>query len=513
MDQATKHHRGRPHPENGTISASRRGRERAGPSRSLWSVLDVPEVRYAHTATGDIAYQVFGRGPVDIVVTPGFVSHLDLQWTMPSFTRFFEMLSSLGRVIIFDKKGTGLSDPADEAVRFDQRAEDIGAVMDAAGVERAVLMGVSEGGPLSILFAAQNPDRVESLILYGTFSKGSLLGGGLIEAFEDAIDHWGSGRTASIFSSSGESTVRKRLAAVFERASASPGMARALVDSVRGADVTAALPIIDMPVLVLNREDDPFAPVDWARDLAAHIPGARLVITDGSDHLPWFGEPDDIIEAIAHFLGQKPVGPLPSRKLMTVMFTDIVDSTVRAVDLGDRDWTRLVERHNGLIRDLVDAFSGEEVKTTGDGFLIVFASSAKAVECGLMATQHVNELGLSIRAGAHTGEVEVLNDDVLGVSVNLAARITSEAGAGEVLVSSPVKDMCAGARLGFKDRGEHELKGLPGLWHLYAAWEDEDLVIDLRQPKELNAGDHMSIFLARRAPSALRSLAGLSRRV
>lgn len=470
-------------------------------------------MRYAHTAGGDIAYQVFGRGPTNIVVTPGFVSHLDLQWTMPSYTRFFEMLASLGRVIIFDKRGTGLSDPTEGAVRFDQRAEDIGAVMDAAGVENAVLMGVSEGGPLSILFAAQNPDRVQSLILYGTFSKGSLLGGALIDTFEDAIEHWGSGRTAAIFSASGESAMRKRLAAVFERASASPGMARALVDSVRSADVTSALSIIDMPVLVLNRKDDPFAPVAWAHHLVEQIAGARLVVTEGSDHLPWFGDPDDIIQAIAAFLGQEAaVTPTHNRKLMTVMFTDIVDSTIRAVDLGDRDWMRLVERHNGMIRDLVEDFSGEEVKTTGDGFLIVFSSSAKAVECGLMATHHVNELGLSIRAGAHTGEVEVLHDDVLGVSVNLAARITSEAGADEVLVSSPVKDMCVGARLTFEDRGEHELKGLPGLWHLYSAWESEDLVIDLRQPKELNAGDHMSIFLARRAPQALRSLAGLARR-
>jgi pimeloyl-ACP methyl ester carboxylesterase len=493
-------------------SASNAGDEAIDPARSLPPVLEIPEVRYAHTVGGDIAFQVFGRGPTNIVVTPGFVSHLDLQWTMPSFTRFFEMLSSLGRVIIFDKRGTGLSDPADEAVRFDQRAEDIGAVMDAAGVERAVLMGVSEGGPLSILFAVQNPERVQSLILYGTFSRGSLLGGALVDSFEDAIDHWGSGRTAAIFSSSGDSPLRKRLAAVFERASASPGMARALVDSVRSADVTSALPIIDVPVLVVNRKDDPFAPVAWARDLAREIRGARLVVTPGSDHLPWFGDPDEIIDAIAGFLGQTPVAPSSSRRLMTVMFTDIVDSTVKAVDLGDSEWMRLVERHNGLIRDLVDQFSGEEVKTTGDGFLMVFTSSAKAVECGLMATHHVQDLGISIRAGAHAGEVEILSDDVLGVSVNMAARITAEARADEVLVSGPVKDMCVGAQLVFEDRGEHELKGLPGLWHLYSAWEDEDLMIDLRQPKDLSAGDQMSIFLARRAPSALRSLASLSRR-
>lgn len=474
-------------------------------------MLDVPKVRYAHTKSGAIAYQVFGEGPPDIVVTPGFVSHLDLQWTMPSYTRFFEMLSSLGRVIIFDKRGTGLSDPAVDAVRFDQRAEDIRVVMDAAGSDRAVLMGVSEGGPLSILMAAQNPERVESLILYGTFSKGSLIGGGLIDAFEDAIDHWGSGRTAAIFSSEGDSAVRRRLAAVFERASASPGMARALVDSVRGADVTAALSVLDVPVLVINRKDDPFAPVAWARELAGQIPSAQLVVTEGSDHLPWFGEPDEIIQAIARFLGHEPVRPLVSRKLMTVMFTDIVESTGMAIGLGDTAWTALLNRHNEVIRELVDAFSGEEVKTTGDGFLVVFTSSAKAVECGLMASHQVNELGMSIRAGAHTGELEVLPDDVLGVSVNVAARITSLADVDEVLVSGPVREMSAGASLAFQDRGEHELKGIPGRWHLYSAWV-EDLVIDLRQPRELTAGDQVSVFLARRAPAALRSLAGLASR-
>lgn len=473
----------------------------------------MPEVRYANTGRGAIAYQVFGEGPPDIVVTPGFVSHLDLQWTMPSYTRFFEMLSSLGRVIIFDKRGTGLSDPAEGAVRFDQRAEDIALVMDAAESERAVLMGVSEGGPLSILVAAQNPERVQSLILYGTFSKGSLLGGELIDTFDNAIDHWGSGRTASIFSSEGDSPLRRRLAAVFERASASPGMARALVDSVRSADVTAALSTLDVPVLVINRKDDPFAPVAWARDLADQISNAQLVVTEGSDHLPWFGEPDEIIQQIARFLGQEQVKPFTSRKLMTVMFTDIVESTGMAVGLGDAAWTALVARHNEVIRDLIDSFSGEEVKTTGDGFLVVFPSSAKAVECGLMASQQVHELGLSIRAGAHTGELEVLTDDVLGLSVNVAARITSLAGSDEVLVSESLRDMCAGATLGFQDRGEHVLKGVPGQWHLYSAWE-EDLVIDLRQPKELTAGDQVSVFLARRAPAVLRSLAGLaSRRV
>jgi class 3 adenylate cyclase len=288
-------------------------------------------------------------------------------------------------------------------------------------------------------------------------------------------------------------------------------MARALGQSIRSADDTSALSVIDVPVLVINRKDDPFAPVAWARELAGQIPAARLVLTEGSDHLPWFGEPEDIILAIARFLGQDHIDPLVSRRLMTVMFTDIVESTGMAVGLGDAAWTELLGQHNEILRDLIDSYSGEEVKTIGDGFLAVFMSSAKAVECGLMASSQVHELGLKIRAGAHTGELEVQPDDVLGLSVNVAARITALAGADEVLVSESLRDMCAGASLGFQDRGEYELKGVPGMWHLYSAWE-EDLVIDLRQPKELTTGDHVSVFLARRAPAALRSLAGLAAR-
>lgn len=476
-------------------------------------MFEIPEVRYAESGEGAIAYQVLGEGPIDIVVTPGFVSHLDLQWTMPSYTRFFEMLSSFARVIIFDKRGTGLSDPADSAVRFDQRADDISMVMDAAGSEKAVLMGVSEGGPLSILFAAQNPERVQCLILYGTFARGSQIGGDLIDAFHDAIDHWGTGLTAGIFSSEGDSPVRRRLAAVFERASASPGMARALVDSVRTADVSAALPMLDMPCLVINRKDDPFAPLAWGRQLSEELPRARFVVAAGSDHLPWFGEPDDIIEAIADFIGEEAVSPDVNRRLMTIMFTDIVDSTVKAVDMGDAGWTRLLDQHNRLMRELLEDFSGEEVKTTGDGFLTVFESSAKAVECGFTALHEMPQIGLSLRAGIHAGEVEVLSDDIAGLSVHLASRIISKALPDEVLVSNDVKNMCVGAGLVFDDRGEHELKGVPGRWHLYAAKEaEEELIIDLRQPRDLNAGDHVSVFLARRAPAALRAFAGLASR-
>lgn len=473
--------------------------------------MQVPAVRYALAGDTSIAYQVFGVGPPDLVVTPGFVSHLDLHWTMPSYTRFFEMLASFTRVIIFDKRGTGLSDPARGTVRFDERADDIRAVMDAAESSRAVLMGVSEGGPLSVLYAANHPDRVEGLILYGTFARGSQLGGNLVGKFEAAVEQWGSGLTADIFSAESGSAIRRRLAGVFERASASPGMARALIDSVRTADVTEVLSLLSMPCLVLNRADDPLAPLPWARELTDAIPGAELVVTEGSDHLPWFGDHRPLVDAIAGFVGAREIAVDFSRRLATIMFTDIVDSTVKAVELGDARWSLLLQEHNRLMREELDTYGGDEVKTTGDGFLTVFGSSARAVECARAVMQSIGELGLTLRAGIHTGEIEVLDDDVAGLAVHLAARIAALARPGEILLSKAVRDLSAGSAIGFTDRGVHQLKGIPDSWQVYGVTEPQpDVVIDLRQPRQLQTSDHISLFLARRAPAALRALAGVA---
>lgn len=277
--------------------------------------------------------------------------------------------------------------------------------------------------------------------------------------------------------------------------------------------MSAVLPLLEMPCLVLNREDDPFAPAEWGRELAGKIPNAQLVVTEGSDHLPWFGDGQPLVAAIADFLGEHEIAPDASRRLMTVMFTDIVDSTVKAVDLGDTAWTELLEKHNNIMREVLDRYRGEEVKTTGDGFLTIFDSSARAVECGHAAMHLLGGQGLSIRAGIHSGDVEILTDDVAGLTVHIASRITSLAGPGEVLVSDAVKALAVGAPIGFTDRGEHELKGVPGSWHLFSALQPEDeIVIDLRQPKELNTADQVSVFLARRAPVALRTLAGLASR-
>ncbi|MFP3881860.1 MAG: adenylate/guanylate cyclase domain-containing protein [Actinomycetota bacterium] len=476
--------------------------------------MDVPQVRYADVGGGSIAYQTFGEGPPDLVITPGFVSHLDLQWTMPSYFRFFEMLASFARVIIFDKRGTGLSDPTPTAIRFDQRADDILAVMDAAGSQKAVLMGISEGGPLSILVAANHPERVQCLVLYGTFAAGSHIASDQLTAFEAAIDDWGSGLTAQIFGTSdAESGLRRRLAAVFERASASPGMARALVDSVRTADVSAVLPLLDMPCLVIHRRDDPFAPLEWGQELAEKIPNSRMVVTEGADHLPWFGDYASIASAVADFLGNNEITTEGRRRVATIMFTDIVNSTAKAVELGDQVWTELLEQHNLLMRDQLDMWRGEEVKTLGDGFLSLFDSPARGVECAHSVMRGMEALDLVLRAGLHTGEVEVMSDDVAGLSVHVASRIAALAAPNEVLVSNSVRELCIGAPLDFHDRGTKPLKGLPGQWQLYSTTEKGDeLIIDLREPKELTAADHMSLFLARRAPLTLRTLAGLASR-
>jgi class 3 adenylate cyclase/pimeloyl-ACP methyl ester carboxylesterase len=473
-----------------------------------------PETHYARSGDTSIAYQVFGDGPLDLVVTPGFVSHLDLNWTLPSFNQFAEQLASFARVIIFDKRGTGLSDPTPGAVRFDTRIEDITAVMDGAGVERAALFGMSEGGPLSILFTAVHPERVDALVLYGTFASGSQLEGGVMARFLEAVDQWGSGLTSTIFSSvRQESAVRKRLAGVFERAAASPGMARALVQSIQEVDVTSILSTIDVPCLVLHRQDDPFAPVAWGRALAEGIPGAKLAIVDGTDHMPWFGDGRPLVNAMAEFLTGSRTAGRRERRLATVLFTDIADSTSTAASLGDQRWAELLEQHNMLLTDEFKDHRGRVIKNTGDGFLVVFDSPARAIECGQAAAVEVHNLGVELRVGIHTGEIEVMgNADVGGIAVHIAARIMALAHPGEVFVSSTVRELVVGSGIAFQPRGLHQLKGVPGNWQLFAAGEvPEHLEIDLREDRGLHASDRVSLYLAKKIPGAFRAIASMAR--
>ena len=459
-------------------------------------MLDVPPVRYADTDGDHVAYQIVGDGPVDLLLAPGFISHLDLQWTMPTFGAYIEHLTQFGRVILFDKRGTGLSDPSPAASRFDQRVDDITAVLDAAGSKRAVLVGTSEGGPLSVLYAATHPDRVAALVLLGTFASGSSIGPDIAARFDHAVNHWGQGLTADVFVSADE---QRRFArtffGLFERASCSPGMARALLDSILRVDVTDLLPTLKMPTLVMRRRDDPFAADAWSDELEALLPDTHRVELPGSDHLPWLGDSAALADAIGDFT----VGAdhhRPRRGVVaTVLFTDIVESTRRAVELGDSAWMDLLTHHNQVVRSALDAHRGREIKALGDGFLSLFSTPGRAVRCAERIVEEVNGLGLQVRAGLHSGEVEMLDiGDVGGLTVHIASRVGARASGGEVLVTRAVHDLLAGDSLAFRRRGAPRLKGLPDRMELYALDGRRD-VPDLTTATVPRKRDQVSISL------------------
>ncbi len=443
----------------------------------------VPETHYARTADGvHIAYQALGNGPVDLVAVPGWFSNVEKIWELPPAARYFRRLAGFSRLIIFDKRGTGLSDrvPEHELPDLETRMDDVRAVMDAVGSERAVVYGVSEGGPMSVLFAATYPDRTAALVLYGTAARDAwapdypigytkdelekeieedLQGFGTIEWTAKILREWGAPSVAD-----DEETVRHM--AAFCRASASPGAAVALSRMNSEIDVRHVLPAIRVPTLILVREgDEP----EHSRYQAERIPGARYVELPGRDHIPWFEDQDSIVDEIERFVAEvRHEEAELDRLLATVMFTDIVGSTEKAADLGDRKWKELVEAHHSIVRGLLARYRGREVDTSGDGFFAAFDGPARAIRCAQGVTESVRSLGLEVRAGLHTGECELIDDKIGGLSVVIGARVGTLAGPGEVLVSSTVKDLVAGSGLRFEDRGTHELKGVPGEWRLFA---------------------------------------------
>jgi pimeloyl-ACP methyl ester carboxylesterase len=439
-----------------------------------------PETRYAKSGDVHIAYQVVSEGPSDLIVVPGWVSNVEVQWEDPAVARFYQRLASFSRLILFDKRGTGLSDrvPDTELPTLEQRMDDVRAVMDAAGSERAALFGMSEGGPMSVLFAATYPERTMGLVLYGAYAR-RLRGPDYPwgptaeerEAFLERIEReWG---TPAMVGAHAPTTARdehlKQMAASRMRRSASPGAALALARMNAQIDIRAVLPVVRVPTLVVHRSLDTQSPFGGARYLAERIPGAKFVETPGDDHLPWVGDTDAILDAVEEFLtGARPVVE-PDRVLATVLFTDIVGSTERAVALGDRRWRALLDAHHAAVRRELVRFRGREVHTTGDGFLATFDGPARAVRCGTAVGDALRSLGIDVRAGVHTGEIELMGDDVGGIAVHIGARIAAEAGPGEVLVSNTVKDLVAGSGLNFDDRGTRSLKGVPGEWHLFAA--------------------------------------------
>jgi pimeloyl-ACP methyl ester carboxylesterase len=504
----------------------------------------VADTAYARLGELSLAYQVFGDGPVKLVYAGSFVSHVEVMWGSPELKAFFDRLAMFARVVVFDKAGVGLSDPVPHVRSIEERAQEIEAVMDAAGFDRAVLMGASEGGPASIVFAAARPDRVSALVLMGTFAtlptkdwsdveaplaelrarmRASLDEEYLptdsqllrLRAFGKAIrEQWGTGEAIRILLPSIRSRQQRGM---LERMSASPGMARATVEAVFRLDIRDVLPAVAVPTLVVHAKDDPI-PVQLGRHLARSIPGARLVEVEGSDHAPWLTEPDIILSAVEEFLTGAHHPAPPHRALRTVLFTDIVGSTERAAAMGDQGWRALLTKFDELSRATVARFDGSVVKSPGDGHLATLSGPATAIACAEAIHSAVRGLGLDVRGGVHTGECELIGEDVGGLAVHIGARVMAHAGAGETLVSSTVRDLVIGSGIGFDDRGLHELKGVPGEWRLLAVrsegappGSDEAELVALPTPAPtMRRSDRVMARVARRAPAIIRAMARAS---
>ena len=436
--------------------------------------MDLPVTRYAKSGDVHVAYQIFGDGPIDLVFVPGWVSNLDLWWDSPITAGWLERFGRFARVIMFDKRGTGLSDRDCGLPGMDQRMDDIRAVMDAVGSNRAAVLGISEGGSLAALFAASHPDRCHALVLHGAFAKFTswFPTQGDLDAFFDYVrEKWGSGDSMPRYSQSRkEDQAYHMWWARRERAAASPSTAITLMQMNSEIDISGILPAVRVPTLVIHRTDDAVVDTDGGRQLANLIPHAQFFETPGSDHTPWTGDDVDAIAGrIEEFLtGSKPAVSI-DRVLATILFTDIVGSTKQAESLGDRRWKALLSAHDDIVRRELIRFRGNEVKSLGDGFLATFDGPARAAHGALSVIEAVRSLGIEIRAGIHTGEVELQETDVRGVAVHIAARIAGQAAAGECLVSRTVKDLVAGAELKFTERGRPHLKGLAEPMHLFAA--------------------------------------------
>jgi pimeloyl-ACP methyl ester carboxylesterase len=516
-----------------------------------------PRRRYAHAVAdtsyascGDLslAYQVFGDGPVELVFVGPMVSHIELFWTLPEFKAFFEQLATFCRVLLFDKAGVGLSDPIPKVRLLEERAAEIEAVMDAVGFAKAAVFGMSEGGPQAMMFAAKRPERTRALILYGSFAfvpAGSSWDdldrdpaelrarylpefgekytlstkqiGRMQEMVRGARSVWGSGATAKWWFPSVRSM---RQLGMVERMCASPGMLRATMESSLRIDVRPILPTLAAPTLVVHARED-LMPVQCGRYLADHIPGARYLEVDGAEHAPWFTEPDRILTQIEEFLTGSHAAPAQShRALRTVLFTDIVASTQHAAATGDERWRAVLHRIGEITADLTQRFGGTVVKSTGDGHLMTFDGPTQAIRCAEALRAEAETLGIEIRVGIHTGECELLDSDIGGLAVHIAARICGQADAREILVSRTVRDLVVGSGTGFEDRGSVELRGVPGTWQLLAVDRDgaragssEAELASMPTPGAriaMRRSDRAVEVIARRTPWILRGMGRLA---
>jgi class 3 adenylate cyclase len=439
--------------------------------------VDAPRVRYTQTPDGvNIAYCVVGEGPIDLLCIPGFVSNLEVLWEAPVADRYFGRLASFARIVMYDKRGQGLSDRPPQPPTLEQSMEDARAVLNAADVDGVAVYAISEGGPTAALLAATYPERVSRLVMYGTWAR--MIQGPdypegmpleLFERFIATVRHdWGGPVALALWAPSvADDREVQRWWAKLLRTGTSPAGAEALIRLYTEIDARHVLSTITAPTLVVHRTGDLLVPIGAGRAIAAGIPGAKLVELPGNDHLV-VADPDQIVDEVEEFLTGQRAERQPDRMLATVMFTDIVDSTARAAALGDHHWRELIQRHDELVRREIERHRGRPVKTLGDGFLATFDGPARAIRCASSARDAVRGLGLEIRAGLHTGEVEVINGDISGIAVNIGARVGAVASPGEVLVSRTVTDLVAGSGIGFEDRGTHALKGIPGEWQLYA---------------------------------------------
>jgi class 3 adenylate cyclase len=436
-----------------------------------------PIARYAKSGDLNIAYVVEGDSPLDVVWIPPWISQVEFLWAEESLSRVMDRLTTFSRVITFDRRGSGLSDPLSGAPTLEEQMDDVIAVMDAAGSERAAIAGTLEGGPMAALFAATHPDRVSALVLYATFARATWAPGYEWAWTADerqvhmdmAVEHWGEGLVAgSVAPSLMDNADFMEWAGRLERLAASPSTIKTIFDLIGEFDVRDILPSIRVPTLVLHRRGDTFINLEHSRFMAERIPDARLVELEGGDNMFSIGDAEGLLGEIEEFLTGERHQLEADRMLATVLFTDICGSTERAAQLGDRSWRYMLERHDALFRRALERHRGREVKRTGDGFLATFDGPARAIRCAADLTDSVGSIGIQIRAGLHTGELEVMDGDLGGLAVHIAARVMDRAGPSEVLVSSTVKDLVVGSGIEFQERGEHELRGVPGEWRLFS---------------------------------------------
>lgn len=429
-----------------------------------------------------IAYQVLGDGPIDLVMVPGFASHLEHAWEHPRLAHFYQRLASFSRLTLLDKRGVGLSDrvSSDRLPGIEQRKDDLKAVMDEVGIGRAAIVGASDGGPLALLFAATYPQRTDRLVVINSYARRvsstdhqPALTPEQYGAFlKEVTEHWGEPVGVELIAPglANDPQFRNWWAAGLRR-SMSPGAARAMVEMNAAIDVRAALPAVHVPTLVIHRTGDLACPVGGGRFIADHIEGARLLELPGDDHLPWLGDAESVIGAIEEFVTGDRLGTVPNLSLASMLFTDIVSSTETAARLGHREWAALLKTHDGIVETAVSRFGGRMVKHTGDGSLSIFEGPARAARCWLSVRDQLGAIGIEIRGGLHTSEIEMLNGDLRGLGVHIASRLMDLASPGDLIASSVVHDLSAGSGLTFTERGNHELKGVPGEWHVYAVTE------------------------------------------